>query len=330
MTLEFNNVYVKNAATVAGPYEKKGPLNQYFDKTYNDLYFGEKTWEQAEVKMMGDAIDLVLKKTNMKPSDINVFVSGDLLNQIVVSNYNASKINIPFLGIYGACSSSCEGMIVGASLLQNNNIKNVLCSVSSHNNTAEKQYRNPVEYGAPRPLTATFTATGSGSIILTKDKTNIKIDSVTIGQAIDSQEKDANFMGSVMAIAAASTINKHLVSLNRKPNYYDLIITGDLGEYGQKILVEYLKSDFNMDISSNYDDCGVMLYDTQKQDVYSGASGCASSALVMYSYILDKMKNKELKKVLLVATGALMSPTMTNQKLTIPSIAHAVSFEVIS
>lgn len=329
MTLKFNQVYVKDTATVAGPYEKKGPLSIYFDHTYEDLYMKEASWEKAERKMMEDSIHLLFKKTGLSPLNIDVFVAGDLLNQIVTTNYVGTKMGIPLMGIYGACSSSCEAMIFGATMLQHQEIKNILCSVSSHNNTAEKQYRNPVEYGAPRPLTATFTATGSGSILLTKEKTNIKIDSATIGIPIDSKEKDANFMGSVMAIAAASTIQRHLNALSLKPDDYDLIVTGDLGIYGKKILVEYMKSEYNLDIVANYEDCGVLLYDIEHQDVYSGASGCATSALVMYGYLYRQMKEKKYKKVLLVATGALMSPTMINQKCTIPAIAHAVSFEVI-
>lgn len=329
MTIKFNNVYVQETATIAGPYEKKGPLASYFDQTYNDLYFGEKTWEKAEMKMMGDSIQKVLEKTNKTIEEIDLLIAGDLLNQIVISNYNASKLNVSFSGIYGACSSSCESMLIGASMLQNKEIKNCICTVSSHNSTAEKQYRNPVEYGAPRPKTATFTATGSGSIMLGKQKTDIRIESGTIGHVIDMGEKDANYMGSVMAGAAASTIYNHLTTLKRQPDYYDLIVTGDLGEHGKKILVDYMKLQYNMDISANYNDCGVMLYDIKKQSVYSGASGCASSALVMYSYLYKKLINKEMKKILLVATGALMSPTMTNQKCTIPAVAHAIGFEVV-
>lgn len=329
MTLKFNNVYVQDTATITGPYEKKGPLTQYFDHTYDDLYFGEKTWEKAEIKIMGESIQKVLAKTNKKIEDIDLLVAGDLLNQIVISNYNAKDLNTALLGIYGACSSSCESMLVGAMALQNKEIKHCICTVSSHNSTAEKQYRNPVEYGAPRPKTATFTATGAGSILLGKEKTMIKIDSGTIGHVIDMGEKDANYMGSVMAGAAASTIYNHLTSLKRQPDYYDLIVTGDLGIYGKKILVDYMKLQYNMDINKNYDDCGVILYDTEKQNVYSGASGCATSALVMYSYLLKKLKSKEMKRILLVATGALMSPTMTNQKCSIPAVAHAISFEVV-
>ncbi len=329
MTIKFNNVFVKAASTVSGPYEKNGPLNHFFDKSYNDLYFNQKTWEQAEMKILAASVDILLNKVNMEKKDVDLFISGDLLNQIVSSNFVASYIGIPFLGLYGACSVSCEGLIVGSCLVNNKQINNCICSVSSHTAAAEKQFRNPIEYGAPRPKTSTFTATGAGSVYLSSELSDIKIESGTIGKVVDLGIKDAFNMGAAMAPAAADTIYRHLTDFKREPGYYDLILTGDLGIYGKKFLIDYLKTEYGFDISKNYDDCGTMLYNIGEQPVFAGASGPASSALVTYGYIFNKMKKRELHRVLLVATGALMSQTTVNQKLSIPGVAHAVSFEVV-
>ena len=329
MTLKFNNVYVNEDSTVTGPYETKGPLSKYFDKSYDDLYMGAKTWEQAEIKMLGDSVDILLNKAKLLKENIDLFISGDLLNQIVSSNYTASYLKIPYIGIYGACSSSAEGVILGSSMISSNQIKNCICSVSSHNTGAEKQFRNPTEYGAPKPKRSTFTCTGAASIYLSTKKSKIKVESGTIGTASDAGIKDVFNMGAVMAPAAADTIYQHLTDLKREPMYYDLILTGDLGIYGKRILIDYMQTQYGMDISHNYDDCGVMLYDIDKQPVFAGASGPSSSGLVAYSYILKKMRKGELSRVLIVATGALMSQTTVNQRMTIPAIAHAFSLEVV-
>src|SRR5574344_1837955 len=190
MTIKYDNVYVKETGVVAGKFENNGPLSKYFDKTYNDFYMGEKTFEQGEVKMITDAVSILLNKAKMKEENIDLFISGDLLNQITASSYAAEKLGINYMGVYGACSTSALSMIVASSMLQNKEINNCICSVSANNSAAEKQYRNPTEYGTPKPPTSTFTATGCGTILLTKEKTNIKIESVTIGKAIDYGIKD--------------------------------------------------------------------------------------------------------------------------------------------
>ena len=326
MTIKYNNVYINDTATITGPFEKNGPLGKYFDKTYDNLYFKEKTWEQAEIKLIKESIDLVKEKAKTKDADL--LIGGDLLNQIVASNYASSKINSSFIGIYAACSTSTLGLILGASFIQNNYAKNVITFTSSHNNGAEKQYRYPVEYGGPKPKTTTFTTTGAASALLSKEKEGIKIESGTIGKVVDSKITNVFHMGGVMAKAAADTINKHLEDTKRNIDYYDLILTGDLGIYGKEILKEYMKKEYNIELK-NYNDTGTMIYDLDNQPVHAGASGPACAPLVTYSYIFNQMKNKKLKKVLLVATGALMNPTMTNQKLTIPAVAHAVSLEAV-
>lgn len=325
MTIKYENVYINDTSTITGPYEANGPLKNYFDKSYEDLYFNEKTWEQAEEKLINESVDIVKEKT--KKEKIDLYIGGDLLNQIVASNYAASKLKESFIGIYAACSTSTLGLILGANFIENKLAKNVITFTSSHNNAAEKQYRYPVEYGGPKPKTTTFTSTGAASALLSKEKKGIKIESGTIGRVVDSNSTNVFHMGAVMAKAAADTINRHLEDTKRDIDYYDLVLTGDLGIYGKEILKDYLKEKYNIKLK-NYNDTGTMLYDVENQPVYAGASGPACAPLVTYSYIFSQMKKGKYKKVLLVATGALMNPGMTNQKLTIPAIAHAVSLEV--
>ena len=325
MTFKYNNVYINDSITISGPYEKKGPLGNYFDKSYNEFYFGTKSWEEAESKLIEESIDLLIKKTNKIPE---LMISGDLLNQIISSNYAASKIGIPYLGIYSACASSVEGLIIGSNLIEAKQIENCVCSVSSHNNAAEKQFRYPVEYGGVKPKTTTFTTTGGCSAFLSSEKNGIKIESSTIGKVVDLGVTDVYNMGAVMTPACADTLYTHLKETKRDISYYDLILSGDLGRYGKDIMKDYMKEEYNIELN-NYDDSACMIFDINNQDVYAGGSGPACLPLVTYGYIFDKMRKKELKKVLLLATGALMSTTMVNEKETIPAICHAISLEVI-
>lgn len=327
MTTKYNNVYLNEVSTVTGPYESNGPFSKLYDRSYDDFYFNTKTWEQAESKLIDDSVDILLAKIGKTRFDIDLHISGDLLNQITASNYAASRLKIPYLGIYNACASSVEGLIIGANMVEAKQVNNVITSISSHNNSAEKQFRYPVEYGGPKRKTTTFTTTGGASAYLSREKSLIKIESSTIGIVEDLGVKDVYSMGAVMAPAAASTIYRHLNDLKREVGYYDLILTGDLGIYGKKILKEYMKVEYNIELN-NYDDAASMIFDINEQPVYSGGSGPACLPLVAYSYIIDEMKKGKLNRVLLVATGALMSPTTVNQKETIPSIAHAISLEV--
>ena len=328
MTTKYKNVYISDVSTVVGPYEAKGPLAKRFDKHFEDMYFETDSLESAEVKLMSDSIDLVLNKTDLEKSDIDLFIAGDLQNQITASSYTAGKISRPFLGIYTACATNTEGLIIGSNFIENKSCDNVLVSVSSHNMVAEKQFRNPTEYGAPKPGTATFTATGGASCILTSKKNKIRIESSTIGIPVDYEQTDPMNMGACMAPAAASTINRHLSEMDRTIDDYDLILTGDLGLYGKDILIDFMKSEYGIDISKKYNDCGIMLYDLDSQkDVQAGGSGPVCSALVVYSDIIKKLEKGELKRVLYVATGALFNPTMVFQKENILSIAHAISLE---
>ena len=324
MTFKYNNVYINETSTIAGPYEAKGPIGKFFDSTYDNLYFGEKTWEQAEIKCILDSVHRLLSKAKVNKNDIDIHIGGDLLNQIVATNYASSKINIPLIGIYSACSSSTLGILLASNMIESKQIKNAIVTSSSHNNGAEKQYRNPVEYGGPKREYTTFTTTGCASCLLSNKKSKIKVESATLGTVIDMGITDVFNMGAVMAPSAAKVIRDHLKDTKRDISYYDLVLTGDLGNIGKKILKEYIKKEYSINLK-NYDDSATMIFDLENQPVYQGGSGIACLPLVTYSYILDKMRSGKLKKVLLVATGALMNPTMCNQHLSIPSISHAVS-----
>lgn len=330
MTTKYNNVYIEDAFTICGNYENDGPLSKYFDKKYEkDLYFGEKTWEQAEIHLLKEANEKLLAKKKLKEEDIDLLISGDLQNQIAASDYMARSFNIPYLGIYEACATLGEGLLVASTFIEGKMAKKVLVSTSSHNMVAEKQFRNPTEYGAPKHKTATFTATGAVSVLLTNKKSKIRVESTTIGKVADLGMTDVNHMGSIMSPAAGDVIYNHLKDTKREASYYDLILTGDLGIYGKNILKEYLIENYNVDISSNYNDCGTMLYDLDNQPVLAGASGPVCSGLVIFGYIYKEMLKGKYKKILIVPTGAIFSPTLTFQKETIPSIANAISLEVV-
>lgn len=328
MTNKFNNVYITDSYTIAGIYEKDGPISDSFDLIYDkDFYYGCRTFESAEEKMLSNSIDKLLNRAKLIDSDVDLIISGDLQNQIAASDYAMRDFNIPFLGIYSACATFGEGINLAANLIEGKQANKIIVSTSSHNMVAEKQFRNPTEYGAPKKKTTTFTSTGAASILLTNKKSSIKVTSATIGSVQDKNITDVNNMGAIMAIAAADTIKNHLKNLNLKPDYYDLILTGDLGIYGKQILIEYLKGE-GIDISKNYEDCGLILYDREKQPVFAGASGPVCSALVTCGYILKEMLRGRYHKVLVVPTGAIFSPTRTFQKDSVPSIAHAFSIEV--
>jgi len=330
MTFYYDKVYLEDTATICGPYEKKGPLRKYFDKTYKDLYFGQDSFEKGEIKLVKDALVMILKKTGRKKEEIDLVIGGDLLNQIAASTYGSVNVGKSFIGVYGACSSSALGMIIASNFIQSGMIGNAICLVSSHNMTSEKQFRYPTEYGAPRPNSATFTATGAACSMLTSEETEIRVECATLGRIMDFEQNDPNDMGRVMAPAAIDTLQKHFEETGRTPRDYDLIVTGDLGVYGREIVKDYMLSQYDINLTENYDDCGVMLYDLEKQkDVKAGGSGPVCSALVLYSYLYEELKKKKYKRILFLATGALFSPLLLYQKENIYSICHAVSLEVV-
>ena len=323
-SLKFNNIYIKDYFSVAGPMEKVGQIRK-FDLIADDYYFGESTFEKAEIKMQRVVIDNILYRNRLGINNIDCIIGGDLTNQIAVTNYSVRNYNTSFLGLYNACATFPEGLIIGANLLNNENINNIIVLTSSHNLTAEKQFRYPVEYGAPKKVTSTFTATGSVGALLSKQRSKVKIESATIGKVIDLDQKDVNHMGAVMAPAAANVLYNHLTDLGRKASYYDLIVTGDLGEIGSDIFEEYLMINYDIKIK-NYIDSGEEVF-AKSQDINAGSSGPVTLPLVLFNKIL---RGNKFKKILIIGTGALHSPAMVNQKDSIPGIAHAVSLEVIN
>ena len=323
-SLIFENTYILATSTIAGKLEKNGPLGNYFDKTYDDNHCGLKSWEKAEMRLFEDAINILLDKTNLKEKDISLVIGGDLNNQIVINNYVLKKYDIPFLGIYAACSTITEGLIIG-SICVDSKLENIIVATSSHNSTSERQFRNPTEYGGQKNNTTTFTATGGVATLITSKKTRIKITKATIGKVIDSTLLDPCDMGRVMAPAAVSTFLQHLKDFKISPDDYDLIVTGDLSTYGKEVFIKLLEK-HNIKLS-NYQDTGLMIYDIKKQPVFSGGSGSSCIGLVGLGYLYNLMIEKKYKKILLIATGALLNPIMTFQKETIPGIAHAVALE---
>lgn len=320
---KYKNVYLTDYYTVVGPLEKESRLREY-DIALDDYYYKEKTFELAEIKMQKVVIDNILFKNGLKNADIDLLIGGDLTNQISVTNYSAKEFNFPFLGIYSACATFTESLIVGANFLDSMNYKKIVTVTSSHNLTAEKQFRYPIEYGAPRPHTATFTATGSAATLLTKAPSKIKVESSTVGTPVDMGICDANNLGAVMAPAAASTLSRHLTDLKRDIDYYDLILTGDLGCVGSEIFKEFLKRNYDLKIKKHLD-AGCELF-LESQETYAGGSGPVCLPLVLFDRILV---SKKYKKILIIGTGALHSSTLVNQKRSIPAIAHAVSLEVL-
>lgn len=319
----FSNVYIKDNFSIVGPLERDGYLKTY-DLVMDDYYYGEKTFEQAEIKMQKIVLDNLLNKNKLSESKVDALIGGDLINQTSISSYNASKFRIPYLGVYSACATYAEELIVGASLISGKLAKNIVAITSSHNLNAERQFRYPVEYGAVKKHTTTFTTTAAVSTLLTCEQTNIKIESATIGKALDMGITDTNNMGAVMAPAAAETLNTHLLEMKRNVSYYDLVLTGDLGLVGKEIFLEMLNKQYNINLKK-YMDAGCEIY-TNSQETYAGASGPVALPLVLFDKVLS---SKRYKKILVIATGSLQSVQLANQKLGIPGIAHAISLEVM-
>ena len=324
-TWEFSQVRIISSAVSVGPLEGQGPLKKDFDIIHEDLYIGQDTWEKAERKLFEEAADLSIKKSGLTNEQINFMVAGDLLNQIISASFTASYTQIPYLGVYGACSTSMEALSIASSLVDSGYADYIISGCSSHNATAEKQYRYPTEYGGQKPPYAQWTVTGAATAIVGKGTQGPKIKYATIGKIIDMGLKDPFDMGSAMAPAAVDTIDQHFKDTERTPQDYDLIVTGDLASVGYPLAKKMLL-ERGYDMSKVYNDCGLMIY-SEKQNVFAGGSGCASSAAVTYGHILKEMNQKKLNKVLVVATGALLSPISYQQGETIPCIAHAVAIE---
>lgn len=319
---------IRSYASIAGQKEASGPLGHTFDETFTDDTLGQKSWERAEAKMLECAADLALSKAKVYADGVDVFLGGDLLNQIVSSGYTARQLGIPFLGLYGACSTMAESLLLGAMLIDGGFADTALCATCSHFSTAERQYRFPLELGNQRTPTAQWTVTGAGATLLGRESPlPLCIESVTIGSVWDLKQTDANNMGAAMAPAAMQTLKSHLDDLHRIPEDYDLIVTGDLGRVGYDLMKLLCRKE-GIELDQRYIDCGCEIFDVS-QDVHSGGSGCGCSAVSLNGWLLGRMLKGEIRKMLFLATGALMSPTMSQQGESIPGVAHAVSLEVM-
>ena len=326
-TIKFDNPpTILDCASIVGPKEAQGPLAEYFDQTLEDEFWGEKTWEKAESKIIKETVNTVISKSGVPSDQIDLMIAGDLLNQCISSSFGLREANIPFLGVFGACSTFVESMCIG-SICVESFAKNVLCATSSHFCSAEKQFRFPLELGNQRTPTAQWTVTGSGAAIITQSGMGPYITHITPGKIIDMGIKDANNMGAAMAPAFCETLITHFLDTGRSPNYYDAIISGDLGHVGKEIAIDIAKAR-GYNIKPNYNDCGVLIFDKSSQDTHSGGSGCGCCGSVFSGYFFKQLRDRKIKKMLLIATGALMNSTSSQQGESIPGIAHAISIEV--
>lgn len=322
-----NGPVILASAAIGGPFESKGALAEDFDILHGDIWLKQDSFEKAEKKMLEEACEIAIKKAGLKKEDINIFLSGDLLNQITASSFAARTLAVPYIGLYGACSCSMESLSLGALLIESRAADYVLAATSSHNASAEKQFRYPTEYGAQKPPTAQWTVTGAGAAVLGREGSGPRVSCATIGQVIDMGISDPFNMGAAMAPAAVDTIEAHFRDTGREPAYYDVIATGDLGSIGFEIARDLLAK-HGLGIPENiFTDCGTMIY-KEGQPIFAGASGCGCSATVTYGHFMRRLKEGQLKRVLIVATGALMSPMSYQQKESIPCVAHAVSIEM--
>ncbi len=319
--------YIISHAAVAGKKEGEGPLKYSFDMIVSDDKMGQKSWDLAEGAFQKTVVEIALSKAKLQNNDIDYILSGDLQNQCAATHYGLRDSNIPFLGLYGACSTMVESLSVGAFLISGNYAERVICLTSSHFCSAEKQFRNPLEYGGQRTPTAQWTATASGAAILAKNGDGARITHVTTGKIVDKGITDISNMGAAMAPAALDTITGHFKDTGLTPDDYDLILTGDLGITGSEILCDLIKKE-GYDIEKKHNDCGKMLYDIEGQDVHAGGSGCGCCASVLCGHILKEMSDGKYKRILVAATGALMNPLTVLQGESIPTISHAVAISV--
>ncbi len=324
-SIRFSEMPVITAwASVAGKKESEGPLAHGFDITSQDTLFGEKTWEQAEKQMQKQALDTLIKKAGIGYSQLDMVFSGDLLNQCIGSSFTLRNTGIPHLGLYGACSTMAESLLLAAMTVSGGYADRVAAMTSSHFASSERQYRFPLGYGGQRTPTAQWTVTGSGAALVCSGGKGPRIDSATVGTVTDLGIQDANNMGAAMAPAAYATICAHLEDMKRAASDFDLIVTGDLGQLGKEMLLELARRD-GLSLGGKLVDCGTMVFDLENQDVHSGGSGCGCSAITLCSHFLDKLNRGKLKHILFCGTGALLSPTSTQQGLPIPGVCHAVS-----
>ena len=310
-------------ASVAGKKEKEGPLGGQFDLTNEDSYFGQKTWEQGEKKMQQLALEHLARKAGLDQKEFDLVFSGDLLNQCIGSSFTLRNTGIPHLGLYGACSTMAESLLMASMTVGGGFADKVVAMTSSHFASSERQYRFPLGYGGQRTPTAQWTVTGSGAALVCSEGKGPKIEGATIGTVTDLGIKDANNMGAAMAPAALATIKAHFADFHCEAGDFDLIVTGDLGQVGKEALLALARKE-GLSLGGKLTDCGTMVFDRDKQDVHSGGSGCGCSAITLCSTLLDQLKTGKLKRILFCGTGALLSPTSTQQGLPIPGVCHAV------
>lgn len=315
---------IKSFASSVGKKEAEGPLGKEFDQVFEDTTLQEPSWEKAESRLQTETVKILLKKCGMDASEINYIFAGDLLNQCMSSSFGLRSLNIPFLGQFGACSTMAQSLFLAATSIEAGIADYSVAVTSSHFCSSERQFRFPLQYGGQRTPTAQWTVTGSGAILVARNEEGPKIKYCTVGRITDLGIKDANNMGAAMAPSAAKTLLSFFSDTKTKPDDYDLILTGDLGEVGSALLKQLLENE-GIRLKTNYNDCGLMIYYKEKQDVHAGGSGCGCSASILCSLILNKVKNKELKNILFIATGALMSPTSAQQGETIPGVAHLIN-----
>ena len=310
-------------ASVAGKKEAEGPLGHTFDVKNRDTYFGQKTWEQAEKHMQQQALKKLASKAGMGLKEFDLIFSGDLLNQCIGASFSLRNLGIPHLGLYGACSTMSQSLLLASMAVGGGFAEKVVAMTSSHFASSERQYRFPLGYGGQRTPTAQWTVTGSGAALVCREGSGPKITACTIGTVTDLGIKDANNMGAAMAPAAYATIRAHFDDLKTAPEDFDLIVTGDLGQVGKELLLELARQD-GVSLGGKITDCGTLVFDNTKQDVHAGGSGCGCSAIALCGYLLEQLNTGKLKKILFCGTGALLSPTSTQQGLPIPAVCHGV------
>lgn len=319
-------VYIMSAACMVGPKEGEGPLKDTFDVVVEDATFGKDSWEEGESEMMKQTSLLALRKAKIKTEDVRYLFAGDLLGQLIATTFGVKDFDIPLFGLYGACSTMGEALSLGAMTVHGGYADTVLATASSHFGGAEKQFRFPLEYGNQRPMSSTWTVTGCGAFVLSKEYGDVMISGITTGKVVDYGVKDSLNMGACMAPAAADVIYQHLKDFGCKPEDYDRIVTGDLGSVGKEILCKLLK-DQGYDISKVHMDCGMEIYDDPEQDTHAGGSGCGCSAVTLAGKLMQEIRESVIDKILFVPTGALLSTVSYNEGKSVPGIAHAVVIE---
>ncbi|MEK8129356.1 stage V sporulation protein AD [Paenibacillus filicis] len=318
---------ILSTGTVVGPDEGAGPLADQFDIVHGDTKLGQDSWEKAEKKLMEEAAQHAIENAGLTKEHVQFYVGGDLMNQIISNSFAVRTMQIPYLGIFGACSTSMEGLAIASMMVDGGYAQYAMAGTCSHNSTAEKQFRYPTEYGSQKPPTSQYTVTGAGCAVVGKHGRGPVVTGATIGRVVDMGIKDPFNMGAAMAPAAVDTLQSHFRDFDRDPGYYDLIVTGDLATVGYDIAVDLLNKHGIPIGNTTYKDCGLMIYDVNKQQVQAGGSGCGCSATVTYGHLYKRLMKGELKRVLVVATGALLSPLSFQQGESIPGIAHAVAIE---